>query len=63
MLASSELPATGSGGYGCVWTMHVLVPDNAAQYGIAVGRRGTVTFSHERLVASKWAAELSIGGN
>ncbi|MCU1614692.1 MAG: putative rane protein [Frankiales bacterium] len=63
ILASTVLPDTGGGSFGCVWTMHVVVPDNAQQYGVEMGRRGTVTFSHDKLVADHWKAELSIGGN
>jgi hypothetical protein len=62
ILASTVLPDTGSSVFGCVWTMQVLVPGDAQQYGIEMGRRGTVTFSHDKLVADHWKAELSIGG-
>ena len=62
ILASTTLPDTGeeADGLGCTWTMHVLVPEDAAQYGVEVGRRGTVTFEHDKLAKDKWVAETGI---
>ena len=62
VLASTTLPSKGhESSVGCIWTMHVLVPDDAKQYGVEGGRRGTVTYSHSQMVKKDWKVELSVG--
>jgi hypothetical protein len=65
IVASTELPDTGKDNgesTGCIWTMHVTVPTDAKQYAVEVGRRGAVTYSHDKLVAAHWTTETSLGG-
>jgi hypothetical protein len=62
IIASTSLPDEGEEfGVGCIWTMRVAVPDDAAQYAIEGGRRGTVTYSHQELEGDHWKASISVG--
>jgi hypothetical protein len=62
ILASTTIPETGEDlGFGCIWTLRVAVPDDAAQYSIEGGRRGAVTYSHQELQAQHWQVSLGIG--
>ena len=64
VVASTTLPDTGASvgsGAGCTWSMDVSVPDGVTQYGVEVGSRGTVTFSHEKLDSAGWTASVSLG--
>jgi hypothetical protein len=61
IIASTTLPETGQDGFGCIWTMHVLVPDDAEQYSVEGGSRGAVTYSREQLEKDDWVVELEIG--
>lgn len=67
VIASTSLPDHGfehaGVDVGCVWTMKVMVPDDAQQYQIEGGRRGTVTYSHAEVVGDKWTVEITLGGN
>lgn len=63
VLASTTLPDSGEdagAGMGCTWTMHVVVPDDAEQYGVEVGRRGTVTYSRDEIARNDWVVETGI---
>jgi hypothetical protein len=62
ILASTTLPEQGEvSGFGCVWTMRVPVTDDAAQYSVGGGRRGSVTYSHQELESQHWKVSLSLG--
>jgi hypothetical protein len=62
ILASTTLPEDGDEyALGCIWTMHVLVPDDAAQYSVEGGRRGAVTYSHQELEKDDWKVSVGIG--
>jgi hypothetical protein len=62
IIASTTLPEDGEGGFGCIWTMRVAVPDDAEQYSIEGGSRGAVTYSRQQLEEDDWTAELVLGG-
>jgi hypothetical protein len=62
ILASTMLPEDGEEyPFGCIWTMHVAVPDDAAQYSVEGGRRGAVTYSHQELDKDDWKVSVGIG--
>lgn len=67
LIGSGSLPDSGESQdvdgvtYGCIWSVAVMVPDDAQQYAVEGGSRGAVTYSQETLADHDWTAELSIG--
>ena len=62
ILASTTLPEDGEEfAFGCIWTMHVAVPGDAAQYSVEGGRRGAVTYSQQELDKADWKVSVGIG--
>jgi hypothetical protein len=57
-----NLDEMGESSFGiCEWKTTLLVPENAEQYGVTVGTRGTKYYSNSEIVSSNWKIELSLG--
>lgn len=45
----------------CEWKTTLMVPENAEQYAVTIGTRGTKFYSNSEVVSSNWVIELSLG--
>lgn len=45
----------------CEWKTTLMVPENAEQYAVTIGKRGTKFYSNSEVVISNWEIELTLG--
>ena len=45
----------------CEWKTTLMVPENAEQYAVTIGKRGTKFYSNSEVVANNWKIALSLG--
>lgn len=63
LIGSGSLPDKGEdyAPVGCIWTLTVVVPDDAEQYAVEGGHRGEVTYSRDKLEEEDWHVVIGIG--
>jgi hypothetical protein len=45
----------------CEWKTTLMVPENAEQYAVTIGKRGTKFYSNSEVVGNNWKIALSLG--
>jgi hypothetical protein len=56
------LDEIGESSFGiCEWKTSLMVPENAEQYAVTIGTRGTKYYSNSEIAGNNWNVDLSLG--